>query len=80
VLNFRFRRNATVSGTAIDLFAPTDTATTTPIATLAAQTPVVPEQAEVVEEKVEPIAEDVATLELDFPKTDTIADAKTQQC
>lgn len=58
--------------TVIDLFAPTDTATATP-----AQIPAAPEQTEVVEEKVEPIAQDMATSELEQPKTDTTAGAKT---
>lgn len=68
--------------TVIDLFASTDTATTTPIAT-PAQTPVTAEQAEVVAQQaevvahqVEPIAQDVATPKLDHSKTDTTADAK----
>ncbi len=55
--------------TVIDLFAPTDTATTTPIAT-PAQTPVATEQAE-------PIAQDVLTL-LEQPKTDTTAESEAQ--
>jgi hypothetical protein len=57
--------------TVIDLFAPTHTATATP-----AQIPAAPEQAEVIAQQVEPIAEDVATSELDSPKTDTTADVK----
>ena len=53
------------------MFAPTHTATATP-----AQIPAAPEQAEVIAQQVEPIAEDVATSELDSPKTDTTADVK----
>ena len=60
--------------TVIDLFAPTDTATATPIAT-PEQTPVVAEaEAEVVEQQVEPTAEDVVTPELDTSKTNTTVD------
>lgn len=63
--------------TVIDLFAPTDTTTTTtPIAIPAAQTLVAPEQAEVTEEQVEPTAQDVVTPELDQPKTDSTADTE----
>lgn len=62
--------------TVVDLFTPTDTTTATPIAT-PAQTPVAEAEAEVSEEQVEPIAQDVATPELDTSKTDTTADAKT---
>ena len=58
--------------TVIDLFAPTDTATATP-----AQIPAAPEQAEVIAQQVEPIAEDVADSELAQPKTDTTADDET---
>lgn len=59
--------------TVIDLFAPTDTITATPIAT-PLETPVALEGSEV-EEIVEPIAQTVATPELDTSKTDTTADA-----
>lgn len=55
--------------TVIDLFAPTDPATTTLIAT-PAQTPVAAEQAE-------PIAQDVVTP-LEQPKTDTTAESEAQ--
>ena len=61
--------------TVIDLFAPTDTATT-PIAT-PAQTPVAEAEAEVVDEQAKPSAEDVATPELDTSKTDTTVDTET---
>jgi outer membrane protein TolC len=49
--------------TVIDLFAPTDTTTVTPIAT-PAQTPVAEAEVEVTEEQAKPSAEDVATPEL----------------
>ncbi len=62
--------------TVIDLFAPTDTATATPIAT-PPETPVAEAEAEVTDEQAEPIAEDAATPELDTSKTDTTADDKT---
>jgi hypothetical protein len=58
--------------TVIDLFGPTDTATAIP-----AQTPIAEVQTEVVEKKVEPIAQDEATPELDQSKTDTTVDVKT---
>jgi hypothetical protein len=63
--------------TVIDLFAPTDTATTTAIVT-PAQTLVAAEGAEVVAQQVEPNVQDVATPELDQPKTDTTAESETQ--
>lgn len=62
--------------TVIDLFAPTDTATTTPIAT-PVQTPVAEESAEVTDEQTESTTEDVVTPELESPKTDTTADDET---
>ena len=61
--------------TVIDLFAPTDTTTATPIAT-AVQTPVAEESAEVTDEQAEPSAEDVVTPELGSPKPDITTDAK----
>jgi hypothetical protein len=63
--------------TVIDLFAPTDTATATPIAT-PEQTPIVAEaEVEVTEEQGKPTTQDEATPELDQPKTDTTADNET---
>ncbi len=62
--------------TVIDLFAPTDTATATPIAT-PPETPVAEESTEVTEEQTESTVEDVVTPELGSPKPDTTADAKT---
>lgn len=62
--------------TVIDLFAPTDTATATPIAT-PEQTPVAAAEAEVTKEQAEPPAQDVATSELDTSKTDTTMDVET---
>ena len=61
--------------TVIDLFAPTDSATATPIVT-PPETPVAEESAEVTNEQTEPTTEDVVTLELDTPKTDSTTDAK----
>lgn len=62
--------------TVIDLFAPTDTATTTPIAT-PAPTPVAEVEAEVTNEQAEqPTVEDVAEPEIDTSKTDTTADTE----
>lgn len=61
--------------TVIDLFAPTDTATATPIAT-PPETPVAEESAEVVAQQAEPPAEDVVTPEVDTSKTDTTLDAE----
>ncbi len=63
--------------TVIDLFAPTDTATATPIAT-PPETRVAEAEAEVTDEQAEqPTVEDVAEPELDQPETDTTADAET---
>ncbi len=62
--------------TVIDLFAPTDTVTTTPIA-IPEQTPVAEAEAEVVDEQAKPSAEDMATPELDTSKTDTTIDVET---
>jgi hypothetical protein len=62
--------------TVIDLFAPTDTATATPIATLP-ETPVAEAEAKVADEQTEqPTVEDVVEPELDTSKTDTTADAE----
>jgi hypothetical protein len=61
--------------TVIDLFAPTDTATATPIAT-PAQTPVAEESTEVTDEQTESTAEDMVTPEPESPKPDTTIDAK----
>ncbi len=60
--------------TVIDLFAPTDTATATPIAT-PQQTPVAEESTEVIDKQTESTAEDVVTLELESPKIDSTTDA-----
>ncbi len=60
--------------TVIDLFAPTDTATATPITT-PPETPVAEAEAEVAEEQAEPPAQDEVTPELDQPKTDPTVDA-----
>ena len=61
--------------TVIDLFAPTDTATATAIAT-PAQTPVAEESTEVTDEQTESTAEDMVTPEPESPKPDTTTDAK----
>jgi hypothetical protein len=61
--------------TVINLFAPTDTATATPIAT-PAQTPVAEESTEVTDEQTESTAEDMVTPEPESPKPDTTTDAK----
>ncbi len=61
--------------TVIDLFAPTDSATATPIAT-PEQTPVAEESTEVTDEQTESTAEDVVTPELGSPKPDTTTNAK----
>ncbi len=64
--------------TVIDLFAPTNTATSTPIAT-PSQTPVAEAESEVVEEQAgQPTIEDVAEPELDTSKTDTTVDTGAQ--
>jgi len=59
----------------IDLFAPTDTTSATPIAT-PPETPVAEAEAEVVAQQMEPATQYVATKELDSPKTDSTAEAK----
>lgn len=59
--------------TVIDLFTPTDTDTTTPIAT-PAQTSGALSEAEVTDEQAEPSGQNEATPELDQPKTDTTVD------
>ena len=61
--------------TVIDLFAPTDTTTATPIAT-PPETPVAEESAEVVAQQAEPTAQDVVTLEADQSETDATADTE----
>jgi hypothetical protein len=64
--------------TVIDLFAPTDSATTTPIAT-PVQTPVALSEAEVADEQAgQPTVEDVAEPELDTSNTDTTVDTEAQ--